>query len=228
VLRAESSATEKLTAPSQRSALRPLEVEVIDLFVGLSRALGQPQSIGEIFGLLFISPQPLAMDDVMERLKLSKGSASQGLKFLRNLSAIRPVYVPGERRVHYHAEAGLRTLAGNFIRDKLAPHLGNGADRLTRLTALLKNLPSDQREHASCRINTRPSTLALRALERAISDAEGGAATGSSSGLMLKDGLRTLSPEQVASALKKIKAKARALVAEIEKAEASLSGRESR
>ena len=154
MLRAEStSETDALTAPSLRPALRPLEVEVIDLFVGLSRALGQPRSIGEIFGLLFISPQPLAMDHVMERLKLSKGSASQGLKFLRNLGAVRPVYVPGDRRVHYHAEAGLRNLAGNFIRETLEPHLGNGADRLNRLAALLKDLPADQRDHAKWRIN---------------------------------------------------------------------------
>jgi HTH-type transcriptional regulator, glycine betaine synthesis regulator len=142
-----------LIVDGQSDGLRPLEVEVVDLFVQLSRVLGQAPSLGEIYGLLFISPRPLAMDDLMERLRLSKGSASQGLKFLRNLGAVRPVYMPGDRRVHYEAVAELRNLAGSFLREKIEPHLGNGVERLGRLTALLKDLPSEQREHATRRIN---------------------------------------------------------------------------
>src|SRR2546421_11520943 len=88
--------------------LSPLETEIIDLFVQVSHLLGQPRSLAEIYGLLFISARPLAMDDLIERLQMSKGSASQGLKFLRSVGAVRPVYVPGERRVHYEAVAELR------------------------------------------------------------------------------------------------------------------------
>src|SRR5215471_15145463 len=83
------------------TGLNPLEVEIIDLFVQVSRMLGQPRSLAEIYGLLFISARPLAMDDLIERLRLSKGSASQGLKFLRNLGAVKMVYVAADRRVHY-------------------------------------------------------------------------------------------------------------------------------
>ena len=37
-------------------ALNPVEVEAMHLFVQLSRALGQPPSVAEIYGLLFVSP----------------------------------------------------------------------------------------------------------------------------------------------------------------------------
>src|SRR5688572_26025875 len=40
--------------------LAPHESGVIEIFVRLSRVLGQPRSLGEIYGLLFISPRPLA------------------------------------------------------------------------------------------------------------------------------------------------------------------------
>src|SRR5881392_2903241 len=80
------------------AGLNPLETEIIDFFVQLSRLLGQPRSLAEIYGLLFISARPLSMDDLIERLQLSKGSASQGLKFLHSLGAIHMVYVPGDRR----------------------------------------------------------------------------------------------------------------------------------
>ena len=148
---------EKPVAPANRpkpaaSHLTPIEVEVINLFVRLSRMLGQPRSLGEIYGLLFISPEPLAMDVLMERLKLSKGSASQGLKFLRNLGALRMVYVPGDRRVHYEAVAELRHLTGRFLREKIEPHLGEGEQRLSHLTDLLKTAPEEGRDHVERRI----------------------------------------------------------------------------
>src|ERR1041385_6256879 len=93
----------------QNSAARlnPLETEIIDLFVQLSRLLGQPRSLAEIYGLLFISARPMAMDHLIERLRLSKGSASQGLKFLRNVGAVRMVYVAGDRRGAHEREGGM-------------------------------------------------------------------------------------------------------------------------
>lgn len=139
-------------AKTAASPLSPIEVEVIHLFVRLSRMLGQPRSLGEIYGLLFISPRPLAMDDLMHQLKLSKGSASQGLKFLNSLGALRTVYVPGDRRVHYEAVAELRNLAGRFLREKIEPHLGEGEQRLNHLTDLLKTVPSEHRDHVERRI----------------------------------------------------------------------------
>ena len=35
-----------------------------------------------------MSPQPMTMDELIERLGISKGSASQGLSFLRKAGAI--------------------------------------------------------------------------------------------------------------------------------------------
>lgn len=144
--------TEADIAP-RRANLTPLEVEVVDLFVQVSRLLGQPPSLGEIYGLLFISPRPLAMDDLVARLGLSKGAASQGLKFLRSLGAVRPVYVGGDRRAHYAAVAELRNLAASFLRERVEPHLENGQERVARLAALVKELPADQRAYAQQRVN---------------------------------------------------------------------------
>ncbi len=145
------------TGPDRPPAaqLTPLETEIIDFFVQLSRVLGQPRSLAEIYGLLFISGRPLAMDDLIERLQLSKGSASQGLKFLCNSGAARIVYVAGERRTHYEAVAELRNLATRFLRDQIVPHLDNGQARLERIADMVKHLPPPER----ARINGRVKML---------------------------------------------------------------------
>jgi DNA-binding transcriptional regulator GbsR (MarR family) len=132
--------------------LEPLEVEVIQLFVQLSRLLGQPRSLGEIYGLLFISARPLAMDDIMARLGLSKGSASQGLKFLRNLGAVRMIHVAADRRAHYEAVAELRKLAGCFLRENIEPQLSESERRLNRLALMASQVAAEDREHAGQRI----------------------------------------------------------------------------
>jgi DNA-binding transcriptional regulator GbsR (MarR family) len=132
--------------------LTPLETEIIDFFVQLSRVLGQPRSLAEIYGLLFISGRPLAMDDLIERLQLSKGSASQGLRFLCNIGAARMVYVPGERRTHYEAVAELRNLATRFLRDQIVPHLDNGQARLERIVEMVKQLSPPERARINGRV----------------------------------------------------------------------------
>jgi len=139
----------------RRSPVAPLtalETEIIDLFVQVSRLFGQPRSLAEIYGLLFISAHPLAMDDLIERLRLSKGSASQGLKFLRNMGAVKTVYVPGDRRVHYEAVAELRNLLARFLRDQIVPHLENAHARLTRIAGMVKQLPASDRTRVQDRV----------------------------------------------------------------------------
>jgi DNA-binding transcriptional regulator GbsR (MarR family) len=121
-----------------------MEVEVIDLFVNVVKLLGMPKSVGEIYGLLFISPEPLALDGIVDRLRISKGSASQGLKFLRSVGAVATTYVAGDRRDHFLAEIRLKKLAAGFIREELDPHLGSGEHRLARLRKSISETSRDE------------------------------------------------------------------------------------
>ena len=143
---------ENRVKPDKLMALNELEAEVIGLFVQMARALGQPRSLAEIYGLLFISARPLAMEDLIERLGLARGTASQGLKFLRNVGAIKMVYVAGSRRVHYEAVAELRNLVSRFLRDQIVPHLDSGLARIEHIASLTKGLPSEDQAWVSSRI----------------------------------------------------------------------------
>jgi len=142
----------KLETESSASVLEPFEIEAIGLFVQFSRALGQPRSYAEIYGLLFVSHEPLSMDVLIERLALSKGSASQGLKYLEELGAIRTVYLAGERRTHYEAVAELRNLAGRFLSQQILSHFKDSGARLDRLAGQAQKLSGERRKHVGARI----------------------------------------------------------------------------
>lgn len=132
--------------------LTPLETEVIDLFVHLARILGVPKTVAEIFGLLFVSPKPLAMEELIARLSLSKGSASQGLRFLRSVGAVKTVYVAGTRRDHYLPETELRKLLRGFLREKLEPYFQGGAERLQRIERALRQMPNGEQQLFKARV----------------------------------------------------------------------------
>ena len=107
--------------------------ESVTLFISVFGVLSLPRSIGEIYGLLFSTQEPLSLDDVQNRLQLSRGSASEGLRWLRSLGAVNQVYLPGVRKEHFTAETSLRKLAGGYLRDCIHPHLENGPNRLSLL-----------------------------------------------------------------------------------------------
>ena len=114
-------------------SLGAVEVQVIQVFVDGVKVLGFPRSIGEIYGLLFISPDPLSLDDLVQRLGISKGSASQGLRALKGLGAVREIPVESSRRSHYQADTELKRLVGGFIREQVRPHLESGQSKIRRL-----------------------------------------------------------------------------------------------
>ena len=142
------------TGKTNRAILRlkPVEIEVIHLFIQFAGALGQPRSVAEIYGLLFASEAPLDMDALIERLNLSKGSASQGLKYLLDLGAVRKVYVAGERRTHYEAVAELRRLAGRFLRQQVLSHFEDSGARLDQIAEQAGKLSEGQRKHLGERV----------------------------------------------------------------------------
>ena len=114
-------------------SLGPIETQVIQFFVDGVKVLGLPRSIGEIYGLLFIFPEPLALDDLVHLLGISKGSASQGLRALKTLGAVREMEVENSRRTYYSASTELKRLVGGFIREQVRPHLESGKSKVGSL-----------------------------------------------------------------------------------------------
>jgi len=135
--------------------LRDWERSTIELFVGAAGLIGLPRSVGEIYGLLYCAENPLTFDEVESRLGISRGSASNGLKLLRQLGAVKVHYVPGSRRDHYVPELSMRRLAQGFIRDQINPHLESGGERLDDIERLVAEESDDEvRAHAEKRIAT--------------------------------------------------------------------------
>jgi DNA-binding transcriptional regulator GbsR (MarR family) len=141
-------------APRQKaSGLSDLEVESIEMFINFLRLLGWPKSVGEIYGLLFVSAQPLAMDDIMTRTGMSLGAASQGLKLLREFGAVRTVCMPGARKDHYIASGELSRFATSYIEEELLPRMRTAQERIKRMERMMLYMSETDRQLPAERID---------------------------------------------------------------------------
>jgi len=77
--------------------------------VGLSRVIGQ------LYAMLFFSDEPICLDDMAERLKISKGNASVNIRELEKLGMVRKVWIKGSRKDFYEAELDLEKLIKSGI-----------------------------------------------------------------------------------------------------------------
>jgi DNA-binding transcriptional regulator GbsR (MarR family) len=82
----------------------------------------------------------------MKLLEISKGSASQGLRALRQLGAVSSVFEHGDRKERFVAEIRLRKLVSGFLREQAEPHLDKGVGRLKQIESLVNDL-----EDVDCR-----------------------------------------------------------------------------
>jgi DNA-binding transcriptional regulator GbsR (MarR family) len=139
-------------AQKDLTALSPLDREFIGIFVRVVTLLGMPRSLGEIYGLLYSSPDPLPFDGIVTKLGISTGSASKGLRVLREMGAIRVIYQPRDRRDHYTAEIAMRMLVNGFLREKVEPHLAAGFQSLEGLSRAFEQNPPLNRDHYRQRI----------------------------------------------------------------------------
>jgi DNA-binding transcriptional regulator GbsR (MarR family) len=137
--------TEKPTSRGALPLLSEFELESIDLFIHSVQVLGLPRSIGEIYGFLFAQPQPQPMEVLVRRLSMSAGSASQGLRFLKNIGAVKITLHPGDRREFFSAQTELRKLIVGLIKERIQPHLDNGDARVALMLQSSRKLPAGDR-----------------------------------------------------------------------------------
>ena len=84
---------------------RLLEVEdrFVDLWDTMSSLWGISPTMAEIHGLLYITGAALSMDEIMERLAISRGNVSMNLSKLLEWGLVRRVHKRGDRKEYYES-----------------------------------------------------------------------------------------------------------------------------
>jgi DNA-binding transcriptional regulator GbsR (MarR family) len=70
-----------------------------------SQGFGLGRIIGQLYALLFFTPSAMSLDDMAGELEVSKGSVSTNIRELEKWGAVKQVWVKGNRKDFYEAEA---------------------------------------------------------------------------------------------------------------------------
>ena len=101
------------------SKLKIIEEEFIEAVGQLSVSLSINRIVGQLYALLFLSPHPLSLDDMVDKLKISKGNASVNIRELERWGAVRKMWVKGERKNFYEANLDIFKIVTNRLKNGL-------------------------------------------------------------------------------------------------------------
>mgnify|MGYP005836457693 CR=1 FL=1 len=99
------------------AALNHVQHTMLDGLGQLADYFGFSKVVGQLYGALLLSNEPLCLDDLVEQLDISKANASMNMRTLENMGMVRQVWVRGSssRRKYYEAETDFWQIIGNVL-----------------------------------------------------------------------------------------------------------------
>ena len=120
-----------------------IKQDFVEGLSGISQFWGLPKGMGAIFAVLYLAPNPLSLDEIVEETGLTKGSISTSVRSLSRMGLIHPVTRLGDRKDYYEAETDFY----QAIRVILKERQSNEFDRaVASVRKTLEKLESDSGE----------------------------------------------------------------------------------
>lgn len=113
----------------------PIETEFARFAGEMAESFSFNKSLGQIYGLLYISSEPLSLSDIARELLMSKGNASLNLRVLEEWNAVRRVFVSGTRQDFYEANRDLKQIVVRRIVEGLDKRMLAAEQAFERLLA---------------------------------------------------------------------------------------------
>jgi DNA-binding transcriptional regulator GbsR (MarR family) len=98
--------------------LKTVEDQFILAWGRMSAAWGINRTMAQIHALLLISGRPYSMDEIIERLHISRGNASMNLRDLCDWGLITRFRHPGDRKDIYQCQGDILEMIVRVIRER--------------------------------------------------------------------------------------------------------------
>lgn len=98
-----------------------LERARINFIEGMSRISnfwGFPRAMGAIYGAIYLSPEPLSLDELVAQVGVSKGAVSTHVRQLERLGMVHKHFQLGVRKDYYSAETDFWKAVKNVLQER--------------------------------------------------------------------------------------------------------------
>lgn len=148
----------KSNPPISLAALSAAQEQFIQAWGQMGPSWGVSRTMAEVHALLYVSAKPLNTDDVMDRLRISRGNASMSLRALVEWGLISRIHLRGDRKEYFQADQDAWSVARTVIRERLRREI-------LPLLAALYDIRDQTGEHAI------PATAPTKTADLAPTDA---------------------------------------------------------
>ena len=131
----------------QPDTLREAQDRFIATWGQMGSAWGISRTMAEVHALLFIAGDPLCTDDVMERLEISRGSASMSLRALVEWGVVSRTHKRGDRKEYFSADQDVWTLFRAVVRERMKREVDPLLASLFEIRDLTRGMGGDASEH---------------------------------------------------------------------------------
>jgi len=84
----------------------------------ISRFWGFPRGMGAIFAVLYLSPTPLSLDEIVEQTGLTKGAISTEIRALARMGLVHRSSRLGDRKDYYEAETDFYAAIRSLLKER--------------------------------------------------------------------------------------------------------------
>ncbi len=84
----------------------------------ISQFWGFPKAMGAIYAVLYLSPDPLSLDEIVAQVSVTKGAVSTNIRALARLGMVHPHVRIGERKDYYRAETDFWKMVRGILKER--------------------------------------------------------------------------------------------------------------
>ncbi len=98
--------------------LQTIQQKFVESLSKISRFWGFPKGMGAIFGVLYLSPAPLSLDELVEQTGLTKGAISTEVRSLARIGLVHRSSKLGDRKDYYEAETDFYAAIRSILKER--------------------------------------------------------------------------------------------------------------
>lgn len=120
-----------------RTALEGAQDQFILEWGRMSSSWGINRTMAQIHALLFVSGEPLEVNEIMDRLQISRGNASMNLRELMDWGIVRRFRTPGDRKDTYISETDPYAMFTRIVKERKRREIDPTAEAIREVIARL-------------------------------------------------------------------------------------------
>ena len=119
--------------------LEMVQDKFIDNIGKLAESVGINHFTAQLYAVLYLSDKPLSLDELVERLRASKGNISLNIRELERWGAVRNIWIKGSRKDYYEADPDIRKVVSNKLKSAVEKRITQVSDMLGDFKELIRS-----------------------------------------------------------------------------------------